>query len=305
MTDLAELAALVRAPDETSREQARVRQSRLTKPTGALGRLEELSIWVSGVQGSCPPHPFADPRVVVFAGDHGVARTAQTSAYPPEVTAQMVANFARGGAAVNVLAGLAGARVRVVDVGVDADPAYLDDLAPDVARRRVRRSSGSIDREDALTLDEATAAFELGRTIADEEIDSGADLLMPGDMGIGNTTPAAPIIGLLTGHDASVVTGLGTGIDDATWMRKASAVREAMRRGRDRRGEPLRLLATVGNGKGRGIGGCWLVTGKGFAACRRRWHWTLVLGVAAALSLAFFLLLHQVRKATRSIKCIS
>ncbi|MFA7324725.1 MAG: nicotinate-nucleotide--dimethylbenzimidazole phosphoribosyltransferase [Candidatus Nanopelagicales bacterium] len=241
MTDLPRVSS----PNEQMREAAYARQLRLTKPTGALGRLEPLSAWAAAVQGTCPPALFKQPTVVIFAGDHGVARTASTSAYPPEVTAQMVLNFVSGGAAVNVLARQANASVRVIDVSVDADLSYLADIAPKVAEHRIRRGSGSIDREDALTLDEAQRAFELGRRIADEEIDRGADLLIPGDMGIGNTTPAAVLIGLLTNLDASKVTGLGTGIDDATWMRKCAAVRDAMRRGRPVLGEPIALLATV------------------------------------------------------------
>ncbi|MDD2857664.1 MAG: nicotinate-nucleotide--dimethylbenzimidazole phosphoribosyltransferase [Candidatus Nanopelagicales bacterium] len=233
-------------PDEAMREAARARQLRLTKPAGALGRLECLGAWAAAVQGACPPQLFAQPTVVVFAGDHGIARTAATSAYPPEVTAQMVLNFIAGGAAVNVLARRADAAVRVVDVSVDADVSYLDAADPSVAAHRIRRGSGSIDREDAMTLDEAQRAFALGRSIADREIDAGADLLIPGDMGIGNTTPAAALVGLLTSLDAAKVTGTGTGIDDATWMRKCAAVRDAMRRGRPLLADPIALLAAIG-----------------------------------------------------------
>ncbi|CAB4626529.1 unannotated protein [freshwater metagenome] len=236
----------VELPSEAMREAAFARQLRLTKPTGALGLLEPMSAWAAAVQGQCPPQQFRQPTVVVFAGDHGVARTSGTSAYPPEVTAQMVLNFIHGGAAVNVFARQVGATVRVVDVSVDCDPTYLDASAPAVTARRIRRASGSIDREDALTFEEAQKAFDLGRAIADEEIDGGADLLIPGDMGIGNTTPAATLIGLLTNLDAAKVTGLGTGIDDATWMRKCAAVRDAMRRGRAVLAEPIALLAAVG-----------------------------------------------------------
>ena len=235
----------VELPSDEMRQAAAARQLVLTKPTGALGRLEELSLWAAAVQGQCPPRPFARPRVVIFVGDHGVARTASTSAYPPEVTAQMVLNFLAGGAAVNVLARLHGATVRVVDVSVDCDPSYVADIAPEVVAHRIRRGSGSIDREDAMTLSEAQASFDLGRRLADDEIDSGADLLIPGDMGIGNTTPAAAIIGLLANLDASKVTGLGTGIDDATWMRKCAAVRDAMRRGRPFMADPMTMLATI------------------------------------------------------------
>jgi nicotinate-nucleotide--dimethylbenzimidazole phosphoribosyltransferase len=112
---------------------------------------------------------------------------------------------------------------------------------------RIRRGSGSIDREDAMTEAETEAAFELGRRIANEEIDAGTDLLIAGDMGIGNTTPAAAIIGLLANADAATVTGKGTGIDDATWMRKCAAVRDAMRRGKPHKAEPLALLTTIGS----------------------------------------------------------
>ena len=233
-------------PDADVREAALARQLTLTKPPGALGRLEDLSVWVSACQGVCPPKQFERARIVVFAGDHGVARTAATSAYPPEVTAQMVRNFLVGGAGVNVLARRVDAGVRVVDIAVDADDSYVSDLAPDVLRHKVRRASGSIDREDALTGDEADAAALAGMAVADEEIDAGADLLVPGDMGIGNTTPATALVGLLTTTEPASIVGRGTGIDDETWMRKCAAVRDAMRRGRPVKGDPVQLLATVG-----------------------------------------------------------
>jgi nicotinate-nucleotide--dimethylbenzimidazole phosphoribosyltransferase len=233
------------APDERSRAAALARQLTLTKPTGALGRLEELSVWMCAVQGTCPPRPFQHPALVIFAGDHGVARTAGTSAYPPEVTAQMVANFATGGAAANVLARQVGASVRVVDVSVDADPAYLDGIDAAVAAGRVRRGSGSIDHEDAMTADECTAALGLGRDLARQEIAGGADVLIAGDMGIGNTTPASTVIGLLTSTDAAGVTGRGTGIDDEALARKTATVARAMTRGAGLAADPERLLACV------------------------------------------------------------
>ena len=198
------------------------------------------------MQGVCPPAPFARPALVIFAGDHGVARAAGTSAYPPEVTAQMVVNFATGGAAANVLARQVGASVRVVDVSVDTDPAYLEGIDPAVSSRRIRRGCGSIDREDAMTAAECTAALELGRTLAREEIAGGADILIAGDMGIGNTTPAATLIGLLTSTSAADVTGRGTGIDDATLARKTTTVAAAMARGIDVTSDHERLLVRVG-----------------------------------------------------------
>jgi nicotinate-nucleotide--dimethylbenzimidazole phosphoribosyltransferase len=229
----------VQAPDEQVHRQAVARQAQLTKPAGSLGRLEELGVWIAACQGQCPPRPFTRPRVVVFAGDHGVAAHG-VSAYPSEVTGQMVANFLVGGAAVNVLAASAGATVRVVDMSVAGD------TQDRVAQYKVRRGSGSIDREDALTSDEVDKAIDAGRKIADEEVDRGADLLIAGDMGIGNTTPAAVLIAALTGAEPVAVVGRGTGIDDQGWMRKAAAIRDALRRAKKVAGDPVALLRTAG-----------------------------------------------------------
>jgi nicotinate-nucleotide--dimethylbenzimidazole phosphoribosyltransferase len=231
----------VEPPSETARAEAVARHGQLTKPLGALGRLEDVGIWVAACQGVCPPKPFTRPRIVIFAGDHGIAKHG-VSAYPSEVTAQMVGNFLAGGAAINVLAATVGATVRVVDIAVDSDG---EGLPPQVTAHKVRRSCGSIDREDALTDAEVEAAITAGRAIADEEIDSGADLLVAGDMGIGNTTPAAVLIAALTGAEPVAVVGRGTGIDDATWMRKATAIRDALRRARKVTADPVALLRTT------------------------------------------------------------
>ena len=231
----------IAAPDAAAAEAARARQQMLTKPAGSLGRLEELSVWVSACQGKCPPRQFQRARVVVFAGDHGVA-SAGVSAYPPEVTAQMVANFDSGGAAINVLAGVAGATVRVADLAVAVDAP----LSASIGAHKVRRGSGNITVEDALTDHEAVAAVDAGRRIADEEVDAGADLLIAGDMGIANTTPATVLIAAVTGSEPVAVVGRGTGIDDAGWMRKTAAVRDALYRSRRDVGDPLALLRIVG-----------------------------------------------------------
>ncbi|WP_436495633.1 nicotinate-nucleotide--dimethylbenzimidazole phosphoribosyltransferase [Actinokineospora sp. HUAS TT18] len=231
----------VEAPSESARREAVARHEQLTKPLGALGRLEEIGVWVAACQGTCPPKPFARPRVVIFAGDHGIAKHG-VSAYPSEVTAQMVANFLTGGAAINVIAATAGASVRVVDMSVDSDGEGLPDQ---VTAHKVRRSSGSIDREDALTAEEVVAAIEAGKAIADEEIDGGADLLIAGDMGIGNTTPASVLIAALTGAEPVAVVGRGTGIDDQAWMRKAVAIRDALRRARRVSADTVALLRTT------------------------------------------------------------
>jgi nicotinate-nucleotide--dimethylbenzimidazole phosphoribosyltransferase len=230
----------VAPPDAQVAAAARARQDRLTKPPGSLGRLEDLSVWVASCQGICPPRQFRRPRVVVFAGDHGVT-TAGVSAYPAEVTAQMIANFDAGGAAINVLAETAGASVRVVDIAVDVDKP----LSPSIGAHKVRRGSGNIAVEDALSADEVTAAIEAGRRIADEEVDSGADLLIAGDMGIGNTTAATTLIAALTDSEPVAVVGRGTGIDDAGWARKTAAIRDALYRAHGV-ADPVALLRICG-----------------------------------------------------------
>lgn len=234
-----ELSFPVDPPSESVRRAALDRHDTLTKPAGSLGRLEELGVWVAACQGKCPPEPFSRPRIVIFAGDHGIAAKG-VSAYPSEVTAQMVANFVAGGAAINVLADVAGASVRVVDLAVDSD-----ETPADVAKFKVRKSSGSIDVEDALTEEETMAAIAAGRAIADEEVDAGADLLVAGDMGIGNTTPAAVLIAALLGSEPVAVVGRGTGIDDRAWMRKTAAIRDALRRARPVSATPFVLLRTA------------------------------------------------------------
>jgi nicotinate-nucleotide--dimethylbenzimidazole phosphoribosyltransferase len=231
----------VTPPDSSAAAAAQRRQDILTKPAGALGRLEDLSVWVASCQGLCPPKQFEHARVVVFAGDHGVARTG-VSAYPPEVTAQMVANIEAGGAAINVLAGIAGASVRVVDIAVDCE----QPLTEAIGAHKVRRSSGNIALEDALSAQEVVAALEAGRQLADDEVDAGADLLIAGDMGIGNTTAATALIATLTDTEPVAVVGRGTGIDDAAWARKTAAVRDAMFRARQFRPDPVGLLRTCG-----------------------------------------------------------
>ncbi|WP_009956267.1 nicotinate-nucleotide--dimethylbenzimidazole phosphoribosyltransferase, partial [Mycobacterium intracellulare] len=172
------------------------------------------------------PRGFERARVVVFAGDHGVARSG-VSAYPPEVTAQMVANIDAGGAAINALTGIAGASVRVADLAVDAEA-----LSPPIGAHKVRRGSGDIRMQDALSDEETERALAAGAAIADEEVDAGADLLIAGDMGIGNTTAAAVLVAALTNAEPVVVVGFGTGIDDAGWGRKTAAVRDALFRAR-------------------------------------------------------------------------
>ncbi|WP_216208458.1 nicotinate-nucleotide--dimethylbenzimidazole phosphoribosyltransferase [Amycolatopsis aidingensis] len=227
-------------PDEIARAEAERRHGTLIKPARSLGRLEELGAWLAACQGQSPPRPVTRPRVVVFAGDHGIAAKG-VSAYSREVTAQLVTAVGNGEAAINALAATAGAGVRVLDLAVDAEQ-------PDqaVAEFKVRRGSGSIDTEDALSEDEVRAALRAGIGIADAEVDAGADLLIPADLGIGNSTPSAVLIAALTGAEPVAVVGRGSGIDDPTWMRKAAAVRDALRRARAVYTDPVALLRTAG-----------------------------------------------------------
>jgi nicotinate-nucleotide--dimethylbenzimidazole phosphoribosyltransferase len=240
VTDVQPIPAIP-ALDHDAEAAARTRQATLTKPVGALGRLEDLSIWVAACQGACPPHQFLRPRVVVFAGDHGVT-AAGVSAFPSEVTAQMVANFVAGGAAINVLAELADATVRVVDIAVDTD----EPLSPPIGAHKVRRGSGNIAVEDALSADEVAAAIAAGRAIADEEVDAGADLLIAGDMGIGNTTAATTLVAAITASEPVAVVGRGTGVDDAGWARKTAAIRDALYRASGVTSDPVGLLQVCG-----------------------------------------------------------
>lgn len=238
--ELEQLREAVRGavPDDEAASMARKRQDRLTKPPGSLGRLEELSIWLSAARGQCPPGRPERPRVVVFAGDHGIAQ-AGVSAYPAEVTAQMIGAIQAGVAAVSVLAAEVGASVRVEDLAVNAD------TDPQVSRFKVRRGSGRIDTEDALSRAEAERALAAGAAIAADEIAAGADLLIAGEVGIGNTTPAAALIGAITGTDAARVTGPGTGLDAEALARKVEVVRTAMARAESIT-DPVDLLATLG-----------------------------------------------------------
>lgn len=225
----------VEAPSTEAAERAREFQLTLTKPTGSLARLEELGVWLSACQNQVPPRKIIQPRLVVFAGDHGIA-TKNVSPYPIEVSIQMAENIRRGGAGVNAIASVGGVGVRVADISLFHD---VD------GEERVSKSCGSIDREDAMSPEQLQRAIEIGKRIADQEVDAGADLLMAGDLGIGNTTPAAVIIGLLTGTEPVVVTGRGSGIDDEGWKRKVAAVRDAMFRARRDKSDILAIMRKV------------------------------------------------------------
>jgi nicotinate-nucleotide--dimethylbenzimidazole phosphoribosyltransferase len=235
-----EAAAAVRSPDAAAAAAARQRHDRLTKPAGSLGRLEDAGIRLAGIAGACPP-PVPEPAVVaVFAGDHGVLAEG-VSPWPQEVTAQMVANFCAGGAAVNVLAGHVGADVVVVDVGVAGDlPVH-----PRLRSAKVRAGTANLATGPAMTESEARQALDVGAQLAAELAAGGTRCLLTGDMGIGNTTPSAALIAALTGRAASEVTGRGTGIDDDRWALKVRVVETAVDRMRGTT-DPVGILAALG-----------------------------------------------------------
>lgn len=229
------------SPDIAAR--ARERLAGLATPAGALGRIGELGAWLAAVQGEVPPRPLDDVRLVVLAGDHGVAAHG-VSAYPPAVTEAMVRTIVAGRAGVSALAQAHGVTVRVLDVAVDAD---LDDLPAEVTAHKVRRGSGAIHLTDALTREEAEQSLTLGARLAHEEVGAGGQLLMTGDLGIGNTTPAAALVAALLGLPADEVTGRGTGIDDAGWARKRDVVAQALDRVLGRTDDPVEVLSALGS----------------------------------------------------------
>ncbi len=238
---LEDTIAAIRPLDGAAVAAARERQGVLTKPSGSLGRLEDISVQLAGIAGQCPP-PLPEPAVVaVFAADHGV-HAQGVSPWPQEVTAQMVANFLASGAAVNAIAAQAGAQVCVVDIGVATDLP----VAAGLLARKVRPGTADMTAGPAMSLDEARRAVETGIEVARDLVAAGNRCLVTGDMGIANTTASAALIAAFTGADPGEVTGRGTGIDDPTLARKVGVVRRALARHACDPADPLGVLAAVG-----------------------------------------------------------
>jgi nicotinate-nucleotide--dimethylbenzimidazole phosphoribosyltransferase len=234
---LEQTIAAIRPLDAEAMAAARALHSRLTKPAGSLGALEDLSVRLAGLAGTCPPPLPTPAAVAVFAGDHGVHAQGVTP-WPQEVTAQMAANMLAGGAVVNAFARQVGASVTVVDVGMAT-------AVDGPIGANVRRGTRDMTVEPALTRDEAVAALEVGIRVAGDLVSGGARALLTGDMGIANTTPAAALIAAFTGADAAEVTGRGTGVNDETYARKVAVVRQALSLVSPDAG-PVEILAAVG-----------------------------------------------------------
>jgi len=234
-------------------KEAQNRLDRLTKPQGSLGRLEELARRYVAIREDLDPR-IEKKRLYLFAADHGVVEEG-VSAYPKEVTRQMVLNFVKGGAAITVLARAVGAEVMVVDIGVDHEFGPLEGLTvkkamgetqPCLLWRRVRRGTGNIAKGPAMGREEALLAIAVGIELAEEAAGDGVDVLGTGEMGIGNTTPASAIAAVLTGRPAEEVTGYGTGLDQEAWARKVEVVKRALAVNRPDLHDPVDLLAKVG-----------------------------------------------------------
>lgn len=226
--------------DQQAMAAARARHVTLTKPPGSLGRLEDLSVLLAGIFGQPVPR-IRRKAIVLAAGDHGVVAEG-VSAYPQDVTPQMVLNFLRGGAAINVLARHAGAAIIILDAGVAAD------LDPNPALRSVKigRGTANIALGPAMTRQQAVQCVETGIDAAYEQIAEGADLVACGDMGIGNTTPSSAITAVITGADPELTTGRGTGLDDAALSLKVEVVRRAIQVNRPDPKDGLDVLGKVG-----------------------------------------------------------
>ena len=236
-----ELAREVRPLDEGAVIRARERHLALTKPPGSLGRLEEIGARLAGMSGKIPPPVPESPAVVICAGDHGVLARG-VSPWPQEVTAAMVRNFCAGGAAANVLARSVGASVSVLDVGVASEL----EGHPLLRAAKKRAGTNDLSRGPAMGREDAARAVMSGAGIAGELIESGVDLLVPGDMGIANTTPAAALISAFTGRSSEETTGRGTGIDDETFELKVRVIEEALRLHEPDTTDPLGVLAALG-----------------------------------------------------------
>jgi len=229
MKKIKDLIASIQRIDQSWIGKAQARQNRLTKPPGSLGVLEEIACRIAGIQQTLSPS-VDHKRVVVFAADHGITEEG-VSPYPDEVTAQMVANFLRGGAAINAFAKTGGAEVIVVDIGVKSPIPVVEkiDLSIRFSQKAVRRGTRNFVKGPALTEEEVVQAISAGVEVAEEAKAAGVNLIALGEMGIGSTTTAAAIAAALTGQSGASVTGRGTGVDDSTLTRKRAVVDQALR----------------------------------------------------------------------------
>jgi nicotinate-nucleotide--dimethylbenzimidazole phosphoribosyltransferase len=237
--ELQNILEAIKPLEEAAMEKARARMDVLTKPQGSLGRMEDLAVQLAGINGDFFPCTTRK-RVVVMAADHGVTEEG-ISAYPSEVTAQMVANFTGGGAAINVLGRQNDVEVEVVDIGVKVDTGL-----PGVKRVRVRAGTDNFFRRPAMSRCEALQAIAAGVDCAEEAVAAGIKVLATGEMGIGNTTASSAVMAALTGYETSLVVGRGTGLDDDKLLHKQKVVSGALELHKPDPSDPLGVLSLVG-----------------------------------------------------------
>ncbi|MDO8687443.1 MAG: nicotinate-nucleotide--dimethylbenzimidazole phosphoribosyltransferase [Dehalococcoidales bacterium] len=238
--------------DAPAMAAARARQDTLTKPQGSLGRLEALSIQLAGIQGKPIPQ-IKHKAIITMAGDHGVVAEG-VSAYPQEVTPQMVYNFLGGGAGINVIARQVGARIIVVDMGVASEMK----AHPQLLSRKVAPGTRNMAIGPAMTEAQAIKAIETGIEIVSAEVAKGLDIVGTGDMGIGNTTASSAICAVMTGRSVAEVTGRGTGVDDKQFAHKIAIINKALAVNQPDSKQPLAVLAKVGGFEIGGLAGVML-----------------------------------------------
>ena len=239
MQKILDMLASIAPLNQDAMEAARTRQQELTKPAGSLGRLEEIAIQLAGITGQSMPK-IRRKAVIVMASDHGVTEEG-VSAYPAEVTPQMVYNFLRGGAAINALAKFAGARVIIVDIGIAADIAH-----PNLISRKVAYGTANMAKGAAMTREQMVNAISAGIDVFEVQFEQGIDLIATGDMGIGNTTASSAIAAALLEKPVSLVTGRGTGINDEQLAHKIGVIEKAQEQNRPDPRDPFDVLMKVG-----------------------------------------------------------
>jgi len=232
-------------------EIAKERQDKLTKPTSSLGTLEDISIQIAGITGT-PSQGINDKVIITMAGDHGVTE-AGVSAYPSEITGQMIYNFLDGGAAINVLARHVGARVVVVDMGV-----AVDIECETLVDKKIGYGTANMINRPAMTREDAVRSIEAGIEVLELEAEKGMDIVGVGDMGIGNTTPSSAIAAVITGAVVREVTGRGTGLDDEGLERKIKVIEKAISVNHLNKKDPIDVLAKVGGFEIGGMAGVML-----------------------------------------------
>lgn len=249
---LDQLTSKIQPLDEKAMDFATRRQSTLTKPQGSLGRLESLSIQLAGITGKELPE-INNKLVLLMAGDHGVVAEG-VSAYPQDVTGQMVLNIVSSGAAVSVLARQCGAKVLVVDMGIKADLEATDNLMI----KKIAHGTGNIARGPAMSKEQAEEAVLIGEEIINREVENGLDIFATGEMGIGNTTPSAAIAMLLTKKPAGQIVGRGTGVSDVGLQKKNAAIRNALLVNKPDEKDGLDILSKIGGFEIAGLTGAIL-----------------------------------------------